>query len=131
MPLHPVKYVHKFLRLFSLPRNSAKPYRWISASLGSSDQKWGNKGYSFGLFEPAGGSAPEIAGKNIANPIAQILSAAMMLKFSLKMEKESLIIENAVKSAIKAGALTADLIQDERHTSLSTTEMSDKIIEYI
>ncbi|WP_026665940.1 3-isopropylmalate dehydrogenase [Butyrivibrio sp. FC2001] len=66
---------------------------------------------SFGLYEPSHGSAPDIAGMDIANPIATILSAAMMLKFTFKLEKEAESIENAVKKALKDGYRTVDLIR--------------------
>ncbi|WP_322803546.1 3-isopropylmalate dehydrogenase [Vibrio alfacsensis] len=83
----------------------------------------------FGLYEPAGGSAPDIAGKNIANPVAQILSAALMLRYSLGEEAAALDIENAVSKALSAGELTGDLAGD--NPALSTSEMGDKIAEYI
>ena len=57
----------------------------------------------FGLYEPSGGSAPDIAGKGIANPIATILSAAMMLRFSFDLDKEADAIENAVEKVLKEG----------------------------
>ncbi|MEO7424210.1 MAG: 3-isopropylmalate dehydrogenase [Fibrobacteria bacterium] len=63
----------------------------------------------FGLFEPAGGSAPDIAGKGIANPIAQILSAAMMLRYSFQEEAAAQAIETAVAKALDAGVRTADI----------------------
>jgi len=63
----------------------------------------------FGMFEPSGGSAPDIAGKGIANPIAQILSAAMMLRFSCGHEEAALSIESAVRSVIAKGLRTADI----------------------
>ena len=63
----------------------------------------------FGLYEPAGGSAPDIAGKNIANPVAQILSAALMLRYSLGEEAAAQDIETAVSKALSAGELTGDL----------------------
>lgn len=66
---------------------------------------------SFGLYEPSHGSAPDIAGQDIANPIATILSAAMMLKYSFKLEKEAESIENAVKKALEDGYRTVDLIR--------------------
>ncbi len=84
---------------------------------------------NFGLYEPAGGSAPDIAGKNIANPVAQILSTALMLRFSLNEEKAALAIEAAVTKALASGALTADLITDG--TPLGTNEMGDKIAALI
>ncbi|CAH1527603.1 3-isopropylmalate dehydrogenase [Vibrio rotiferianus] len=83
----------------------------------------------FGLYEPAGGSAPDIAGKNIANPVAQILSAALMLRYSLGEETAAQDIEAAVSKALSAGELTGDLTGD--NPALSTSEMGDKIAEYI
>ncbi|SDB31120.1 3-isopropylmalate dehydrogenase [Butyrivibrio sp. INlla16] len=66
---------------------------------------------SFGLYEPSHGSAPDIAGMDIANPIATILSAAMMLRYTFKLEKEADSIENAVKKALEEGYRTSDLIR--------------------
>lgn len=63
----------------------------------------------FGLYEPSGGSAPDIAGKNIANPIATILSAAMMLRYTFDLDKEAEAIENAVKKVLEEGYRTIDL----------------------
>ncbi|HHI5411595.1 3-isopropylmalate dehydrogenase [Vibrio metoecus] len=83
----------------------------------------------FGLYEPAGGSAPDIAGKNIANPVAQILSAALMLRYSLGEEAAARDIENAVSQALAAGELTADLAGNK--AALSTSAMGDKIASYI
>ena len=76
-----------------------------SASLG----KPKGDGLYFGLFEPSGGTAPDIAGQGIANPIAQILSAALLLRFSLGMEKEAVAIENAVRKVIEDGLRTGDI----------------------
>jgi 3-isopropylmalate dehydrogenase len=84
---------------------------------------------NFGLYEPAGGSAPDIAGKNIANPVAQILSAALMLRYSLGEEEAAQAIETAVSKALSAGELTADLAGDK--PALTTSEMGDKIAQYI
>ena len=84
---------------------------------------------NFGLYEPAGGSAPDIAGKNIANPVAQILSAALMLRYSLGEEAAAQDIETAVSKALSAGELTADLAG--KNQALTTSEMGDKIAEYI
>lgn len=81
---------------------------------------------NFGLYEPAGGSAPDIAGKNLANPIAQILSAALMLRYSFKEEAAARDIELAVEKTLAQGCLTQDL------TSLnpvSTDEMGDQIAQ--
>ncbi|HDR1569802.1 TPA: 3-isopropylmalate dehydrogenase, partial [Pasteurella multocida] len=75
----------------------------------------------FGLYEPAGGSAPDIAGKGIANPIAQILSAAMMLRHSFNLNEAATAIENAVKNVLAAGHRTADLADESQ--PLSTQQM--------
>ncbi|MEH0742098.1 3-isopropylmalate dehydrogenase [Vibrio cholerae] len=83
----------------------------------------------FGLYEPAGGSAPDIAGKNIANPVAQILSAALMLRYSLGEEAAAQDIEHAVSKALAAGELTTDLAG--KNPALTTSEMGDKIVGYI
>ncbi|MEQ4644950.1 3-isopropylmalate dehydrogenase [Providencia vermicola] len=83
----------------------------------------------FGLYEPAGGSAPDIAGKNIANPIAQILSAAMLLRFSLNQNDAADAIERAVNKALEEGHRTADLAGGGK--SVSTSEMGDIIARYI
>ncbi len=83
----------------------------------------------FGLYEPAGGSAPDIAGKNIANPIAQILSAALMLRYSLKENDAASAIEAAVKQVLSEGKLTGDLMESgaSPRGPLSTSEMGDAI----
>ncbi len=83
----------------------------------------------FGLYEPAGGSAPDIAGKNIANPVAQILSAALMIRYSFGEEAAAQAIEAAVSKALEAGELTADLAGSA--TPLSTSEMGDRIAAYV
>ncbi|MEQ4669694.1 3-isopropylmalate dehydrogenase [Providencia manganoxydans] len=83
----------------------------------------------FGLYEPAGGSAPDIAGQNIANPIAQILSAAMLLRFSLNENDAADAIERAVNKALEDGHRTADLAGGGK--SVSTSEMGDIIARYI
>jgi 3-isopropylmalate dehydrogenase len=85
---------------------------------------------SFGLFEPAGGSAPDIAGKGIANPLAQILSAAMMLRISLDFEDAATAIEQAVADVLEAGILTADIAVDKNH-AVGSSEMGDAIVERI
>lgn len=79
----------------------------------------------FGLYEPAGGSAPDIAGQNIANPIAQILSAALMLRYSLDQDDAALAIEAAVKQVIDDGIVTGDISQTDK--SYSTDEVGDAI----
>ena len=84
----------------------------------------------FGLYEPSGGSAPDIAGQNKANPIATILSASMMLRYSFDMVKEADAVENAVSKVLKDGFRTGD-IMSEGMTKLSCSEMGDKITENI
>lgn len=86
-----------------------------SASLGSGGP---------GLYEPIHGSAPDIAGKGIANPVGTILSAAFMLRYSLKLEKEAACIEAAVEKTIASGRLTADL-----GGTASTTEVTENILQ--
>jgi 3-isopropylmalate dehydrogenase len=86
-----------------------------SASLGASGP---------GLYEPIHGSAPDIAGKGIANPVGTILSSAMLLRYSLKLETEAAAIEKAVDEVITAGARTADL-----GGKLTTRQMADEIIK--
>ncbi len=81
----------------------------------------------FGLYEPAGGSAPDIAGQGIANPIAQILSAAMMLRYSFGLDVAADAIENAVAAALDKGIHTADIAID-KNKSVNTKEMGDAII---
>ena len=82
----------------------------------------------FGLFEPAGGSAPDIAGKGIANPIAQILSAALMLRYSLGQEAAAQAIEQAVAQTLAEGYFTADLHQaSATHPVQSTADMGSQI----
>lgn len=89
---------------------------------------------SFGLYEPSHGSAPDIAGMDIANPIATILSAAMMLRYSFNLSKEADAIENAVTSVLKEGYRTKDLmpIQDrDKFTECGCRKMGDLIAERI
>ncbi len=83
-----------------------------------------------GLYEPSHGSAPDIAGKNIANPIATILSAAMMLRYSFDLDKEADAIETAVREVLNEGYRTKD-IYSEGMKELSCTEMGGKICEAI
>jgi len=84
----------------------------------------------FGLYEPAGGTAPDIAGKNIANPIAQILSGAMMLKHSFGLEDESKAIENAVIKVLKKDYRTADIMETGKN-KVSTAGMGTLIADNI
>lgn len=87
-------------------------------------------GGSIGMYEPVHGSAPDIAGKNIANPIATIASLAMMLKYSFGLQKESDAVEQAIISVLEAGYRTADL-KEEGKTTVGTKELGNLIIERI
>jgi 3-isopropylmalate dehydrogenase len=80
-----------------------------------------------GLFEPIHGSAPDIAGRGIANPLGTILSVALLMRHSLGLEREAVAIETAVASAISAGARTADFAEKGRDT-LSTRVMGDAVL---
>jgi 3-isopropylmalate dehydrogenase len=84
----------------------------------------------FGLYEPSGGSAPDIAGTGMANPIAQILSAAMMLRFSFGWDQEATAIERAVEEALDAGHRTQDIATAEG-PAVSTSEMTTYILTAI
>lgn len=84
----------------------------------------------FGLYEPSHGSAPDIAGKGIANPLATILSAAMMLRFSLDLDKEADAVEAAVSKVLKEGYRTIDIMEDGM-TQVGTSRMGDLIAEQI
>ena len=92
-----------------------------SASLGAT---------KLGLYEPSHGSAPDIAGQNKANPIATILSAAMMLRFTFDLDKEADAVEQAVKQVLVDGYRTCDIISDGM-TPVSCSEMGDLIAERI
>jgi 3-isopropylmalate dehydrogenase len=95
-----------------------------SASLG----KQKADGLYFGLFEPSGGTAPDIAGMGIANPIAQILSAALLLRFSLGQEAAAVSIENAVRQVISEGLRTGDIFTGAPGTrKVNTAEIGDAI----
>ena len=90
----------------------------------------------FGLYEPSGGSAPDIAGKGIANPIATILSAAMMLRYSFDLDKEADVIETAVKKVLEEGYRTIDIMPQEesKHADViqvGTSKMGDLIADRI
>lgn len=84
----------------------------------------------FGMYEPSGGSAPDIAGQNKANPIATILSAAMLLRFSLDLDKEADAIENAVKQVLAEGFRTCDIVSEGTQL-VSCSQMGDLICERI
>ena len=94
-----------------------------SASLGTGRNSLGQP---FGLFEPAGGTAPDIAGKGIANPCAQILSGALMLRYSFGLEKVAAKIEAAVRKAVTGGSRTADIAFGG--ASIGTKAMADAVI---
>jgi 3-isopropylmalate dehydrogenase len=89
----------------------------------------------FGMYEPIHGSAPDIAGKDIANPLGAILSAAMMLRYSFGLEKEAMAVEAAVNAVLDAGLRTVDIArrgktdggQDERIAG--TREMGAAVVE--
>jgi 3-isopropylmalate dehydrogenase len=95
-----------------------------SASLGGRQH-----GRTFGLYEPAGGTAPDIAGKNLANPIAQILAAALMLRYSFGLHAAGQAIEAAVDQVISQGYRTADLCgpSDTKFRRVGTSQMGDAI----
>ena len=95
-----------------------------SASLGAT-----NGGNTFGFYEPAGGTAPDIAGKNLANPIAQILSSALMLRHSFGLNDAAAAIEAAVTKAINAGNRTGDIFSASEPNAkrVGTREMGDAI----
>lgn len=95
-----------------------------SASLGESLNRFG---HPRGMYEPIHGSAPDIAGLGIANPIGTILSAAMMLRYSLGLEQEACGVENAVAAILDDGYRTADLAQDGQ-SAISTAEMTENIV---
>ena len=95
-----------------------------SASLGDGSNSLGQK---FGLYEPAGGTAPDIAGKGIANPCAQILSSALMMRYSFGEEEIASNIERAVREAVCSGVRTGDIAFGIK--PVSTKEMAKAIIE--
>ena len=89
---------------------------------------------SFGLYEPSHGSAPDIAGKDIANPIATVLSAAMMLRYSFNLDKEADAIENAVRKVLEDGYRTTDLLpkgQEDNFKLVGCRMMGDLLVERI
>ncbi len=94
-----------------------------SASLGAADASGRRKA----LYEPVHGSAPDIAGKGVANPLACILSFAMMLRYSFDLAEEADLVEKAVADALAAGARTADILQPGT-ARISTREMGDTIL---
>ncbi len=94
-----------------------------SASLGAADENGARKA----LYEPVHGSAPDIAGQDIANPLATILSFAMMLRYSFDMGDDATLIEDAVQNVLKGGLRTADIMQDGM-AKVSTTVMGESLI---
>ena len=94
-----------------------------SASLGAADRD----GFSRGLYEPVHGSAPDIAGRNMANPLAEIQSLAMLLRYSFGMAAEAALIENAISEVLAGGLRTADIMQPGR-AKVSTKVMGDAIL---
>jgi len=92
-----------------------------SASLGAGDVS---------LYEPVHGSAPDIAGQKKANPIATILSVAMMLRYSFQMEEEAAAIEKAVAEVLEAGYRTGDIMEEGKNL-VNTEEMGDLIVKYL
>jgi 3-isopropylmalate dehydrogenase len=101
-----------------------------SASIGA---KSAGKKYPAGMYEPIHGSAPDIAGKDLANPLAAILSAAMMLRYSFSLEKEALAIESAVNKTLDSGLRTRDIASRTKNTAgekiVGTNEMAAAVIK--
>jgi 3-isopropylmalate dehydrogenase len=83
-----------------------------------------------GLYEPVHGSAPDIAGKGIANPLGAILSSALLLRHSFQLEREAACIENAVSAVLNQGFRTADLVRAGQ-SSITTTEMGSRVIQAV
>ena len=99
-----------------------------SASLGEKNEE----GLYYGMYEPSGGSAPDIAGQGIANPIAQILSLGMLLRYSLGESDAANAIDEAVSQTIKAGYRTGDIATGaEGEIRVNTKEMAAQILERI
>tara|TARA_X000000368_G_C22468053_1_gene466433 strand:- start:127 stop:537 length:411 start_codon:yes stop_codon:yes gene_type:complete len=94
-----------------------------SASLGEKDKN----GKTRSMYEPVHGSAPDIAGKNIANPIATVLSFSMALRFSLDLDKEANLLDAAVQKVLDDGLRTKD-IMSEGKKEVTTSDMGDAII---
>jgi 3-isopropylmalate dehydrogenase len=83
-----------------------------------------------GVYEPVHGSAPDIAGKGIANPLGAILSAALLLRHCFELEQEAACIENAVSATLNQGPRTADLVRG-REKPTPTSEMGNKVVEAV
>jgi 3-isopropylmalate dehydrogenase len=97
-----------------------------SASLGAADKS----GHRKALYEPVHGSAPDIAGKNAANPLACMLSFSMMLRYSFDLVEEADLVDGAVKRVLDAGLRTGDIMQPGM-TKVSTVEMGDAILKEV
>src|SRR5260370_41193012 len=95
-----------------------------SASLGAADSSGRRKA----LYEPVHGSAPDIAGKDAANPLASLLSFAMMLRYSFDMKDEAELVERAVRQALESRARTGDILEPGT-TRVSTTAMGDAVLK--
>ncbi|MDR2447992.1 MAG: 3-isopropylmalate dehydrogenase [Treponema sp.] len=106
-----------------------------SASLGGERDPAAKNGCPVGMYEPIHGSAPDIAGKNIANPLGTILSAAMMLRYSFGLEKEARAVEDAVSAALDAGLRTLDIAGRGRvaanETIVGAKEMGEAVIKLL
>jgi 3-isopropylmalate dehydrogenase len=98
-----------------------------SASLGAADPSGSQGGRRKALYEPVHGSAPDIAGKGVANPLACVLSFAMMLRYSFDLSEEADLVENAVRNTLAAGARTADIAQPGA-APVPTRAMGDTIL---
>ncbi|MCS7050194.1 MAG: 3-isopropylmalate dehydrogenase [Thermomicrobium sp.] len=102
-----------------------------SASLhGRPPERAGSPAIRFGLYEPVHGSAPDIAGRGIANPIGAILSAAMLLRWTLGDERAAAAVEQAVDATLAAGARTADLVRSGE-LPLTTEQFTDRVLEHL
>ena len=95
-----------------------------SATLGNPDPATGRR---YALYEPIHGSAPDIAGKGIANPLGQLLSFAMLLRYSFAMDEDATLIEKAATNVLAAGIRTADVMA-QGATQASTSVMGDSIL---
>jgi 3-isopropylmalate dehydrogenase len=82
------------------------------------------------LYEPVHGSAPDIAGKGIANPLGAILSVALLLRHSFHLDREAACVETAVSTVLSQGARTPDLA-GKTHAAISTAEMGKKVVEAV
>jgi 3-isopropylmalate dehydrogenase len=101
-----------------------------SASLGEGKPRGRGDGATFGLYEPIHGSAPDIAGRGIANPLATILSVAMMLRLSFGLPREAAAVEEAVEAVLNAGHRTPDIMA-EGGKPVGTREMGRQVIAHL